>query len=80
MCQQQIYASYAQIIWYASMGGSMPIFMSHMNSLSLTMWQGVLYTDDDADDTTNNNDNSATAWLHRLSWPFGQISQKENLT
>ena len=31
------------------------------------------YDDDDYD---NNDD--ATAQLHRLSWPFGQISQKDH--
>ena len=48
-------------------GGNIPIFKSHINSLASTMQPGVLYTDDD-----DNSDND-TAWLHRLSWLFGQI-------
>ena len=45
--------------------GSIPIYKLHMNSLASTMWQGVIYTDDNdanTNDDANNDDN--TAQLH----------------
>ena len=45
----------------------MPIYMPHMNSLALTMWQGVWYIDNndvdanaDTDTNAENNDNNAS--------------------
>ena len=42
-------------------GESMLIYMSNMKSLASTIWQGMLYTDDDS-----KNDYDNTAKLHRL--------------
>ena len=52
-------------------GGCMPICVLDMNSLTSNMWPGALHTD--ANDDINDN---ATAWLHIMSRPPGQISQK----
>ena len=47
----------------------------HMNSLIFTMQPGALYTDANDDAKMMTQDNDATAQLHTLSWPLGQISQ-----
>ena len=74
MFQQQLCSSNAicQIDLMGINGGSMPVHIPHRNSLALTMWQEALYTDDDCDD-------DAKAWLHVLSCPLVQISQKHSL-
>ena len=47
-------------------------YMSHIQFVPLMKYPKSLYTDNNDDDYYND----ATAQLHILSWPHGQISQK----
>ena len=36
----------------------------------------TMHDDNNNDDDDDDHDEDVTAWLHKLSWPPGQISQK----
>ena len=50
--------------------GNMPIYMPHMSSLTLAMWQGALYTDD--------NDADAGQWLCHSPITYLELATWQN--
>ena len=70
MCQPQICPSNAICPYYLICihGGSMPIYIPHMNTVVSSMWQGVLYIDD------NDADNAER--LHKVFWPLATSTKK----
>ena len=82
MCQQQTYPSnsisnaYALITWHAFIGEVYLVIhhiqSSHINNAARVSAESLRWYDNDII-----KDSNATAQLHTMSWPLGQISQKE---